>query len=147
MQPIKDGRRPMNAMVLVGVLVDCLKGCFRARPPWSKKRASGQTNSLIFFCNFQTYARRKRVPHRERREKLKQERKFLHKKQGINKTRRRRSVSRGPCRYDKLNPPLQELLAFHALPSLKLRKAWCFEYHCQLFVFTTKTLFPPVVAS
>ena len=30
--PIKFGKRPIKAMVLVGVLV----GCFRACPPWSK---------------------------------------------------------------------------------------------------------------
>ena len=35
-RPIKERKRPTKAMVLVGVSVGCLMGCFRAPPPWRK---------------------------------------------------------------------------------------------------------------
>ena len=35
-QSIKEGKRPIKAMVLVGISVGCLMGCFRAPPPWRK---------------------------------------------------------------------------------------------------------------
>ena len=35
-RPIKEGKRPMKVMVLVGISVGCLVGCFRAPPPWRK---------------------------------------------------------------------------------------------------------------
>ena len=35
-RPIKVGKRPIKAKVLVGVSVGCLMGCFRAPPPWRK---------------------------------------------------------------------------------------------------------------
>ena len=35
-RPTKEGKRSMKAMVLVGISVCCLIGCFRAPPPWRK---------------------------------------------------------------------------------------------------------------
>ena len=35
-RPIKVGKRPIKAMVLVGISAGCLMGCFRAPPPWRK---------------------------------------------------------------------------------------------------------------
>ena len=35
-QPIKEGKRPIKDVVLVGISVGCLMGCFRAPPPWRK---------------------------------------------------------------------------------------------------------------
>ena len=35
-RPVKDGKRPIKVMVLVGVSVGCLMGCFRAPPPKRK---------------------------------------------------------------------------------------------------------------
>ena len=35
-RPIKEGKRPIKVMVLVGMSVGCLMGCFRAPPPWRK---------------------------------------------------------------------------------------------------------------
>ena len=35
-RPIKEEKRPIKAMVLVGSSVGCLMGCFRAPPPWRK---------------------------------------------------------------------------------------------------------------
>ena len=35
-RPIKEGKRPIKAMVLIGVSVGCLMGCFQAPPPWWK---------------------------------------------------------------------------------------------------------------
>ena len=34
--PSNEGKRPIKAMVLVGISVGCLMGCFRAPPPWQK---------------------------------------------------------------------------------------------------------------
>ena len=33
---INEGKRPIKAMVLVGISVGCLMGCFRSPPPWRK---------------------------------------------------------------------------------------------------------------
>ena len=33
---INEGKRPFKAMVLVGISVGCVMGCFRAPPPWRK---------------------------------------------------------------------------------------------------------------
>ena len=35
-RPSNEGKRPIKAMVLVGISVGCLMGCFRAPPPWRK---------------------------------------------------------------------------------------------------------------
>ena len=35
-RPIKEGKQPIKAMVLVGISVGCLMGCFLAPPPWRK---------------------------------------------------------------------------------------------------------------
>ena len=35
-RPINEGKRPTTAMVLVGISVGCLMGCFLAPPPWRK---------------------------------------------------------------------------------------------------------------
>ena len=35
-RPIKEGKRPIKGMVLVGISVGCLMGCFLAPPPWRK---------------------------------------------------------------------------------------------------------------
>ena len=35
-RPINEGKRPIKAVVLVGISVGCLMGCFRAPPPWRK---------------------------------------------------------------------------------------------------------------
>ena len=35
-RPINEVKRPIKAMVLVGISVGCLVGCFRAPPPWRK---------------------------------------------------------------------------------------------------------------
>ena len=35
-RPINEGKWPIKAMVLVGISVSCLMGCFRAPPPWWK---------------------------------------------------------------------------------------------------------------
>ena len=33
-RPIKEGKRPIKPMMLVGISIGCLMGCFRAPPPW-----------------------------------------------------------------------------------------------------------------
>ena len=35
-RPIREGKRPIKVMVLVGISVGCLMGCFRATLPWQK---------------------------------------------------------------------------------------------------------------
>ena len=37
-RPIKEGKRAIEATVLVGVSVGCLMGCFRVHLPWWKMR-------------------------------------------------------------------------------------------------------------
>ena len=35
-RPVNEGKQPIKAVVLVGISVGCLMGCFRATPPWRK---------------------------------------------------------------------------------------------------------------
>ena len=60
-RPIKEGKLPIKAMVLVGISVGCLMGCFRAPPPWRKtaplKRPIKRSMSCRIFRDFRVFLR------------------------------------------------------------------------------------------
>ena len=57
-RPMKEGKRAIKAMVLVGISVGCLMGCFSAPPPWRKtaplKRPikGSMSKSWLFWLSF-----------------------------------------------------------------------------------------------